>query len=130
MPDTSSSVGSASTKPKNSLVASSRVEGIPAYGWDGKKIGRIHSLIINRLTGQVAYAVLSFGGFLGLGQSYHPVPWGLLAYDPDKEGYLVKVDKAMLEGSPSYRPDDAPEFNDAYGERISDYYRTSKGHAS
>lgn len=122
----SSSVGPASTKPKNRLIASNRVEGTTVYGRDGQKVGTVHSFMVDKLSGQVAYAVLSFGGFLGLGQSYHPLPWGSLTYDLDREGYVVNVDKTMLEGSPSYRPDDAPEFDDAYGERISTYYGASE----
>jgi hypothetical protein len=83
--------------------------------------------MVDKITGQVAYAVLSFGGFLGLGQRYHPLPWQSLRYDTGREGYVVNVDKAMLEGSPSYRPDDAPDFDDAYGERISTYYGLGRG---
>src|SRR3546814_15561859 len=119
MSDNASSVGSPKTKPKNRLIASNRVKGTAVYRPDGQKVGTVHSFIVDKLTGQVGYAVLSFGGFLGLGQRYHPLPWRSLTYDLDREGYVVDVDKAMLEGSPSYRPDDAPEFDDAYGERVS-----------
>lgn len=125
MSDNGSSVGQGNAKPQNRLIASNRVEGTTVYGRDGQKVGTVHSFIVDKLSGQVAYAVLSFGGFLGLGQKYHPLPWGSLTYDLDREGYVVNVDKAMLEGSPSYRPDDAPEFDNAYGERISTYYGSS-----
>ena len=111
-------------KPVHRLIASNRVEGTTAYNMDGDKVGTVHSFMVDKLTGQVAYAVLSFGGFLGLGQRYHPLPWESLRYDPGCEGYIVNVDKAMLEGSPSYRPDEAPEFDDDYGERVSTYYGT------
>jgi hypothetical protein len=126
MSDHVSSVGQANAKPQNRLIASNRVEGTTVYGRDGKKIGTVHSFIVDKLSGQVAYAVLSFGGFLGLGQKYHPLPWDSLTYDLDREGYVVNVDKAMLDGSPSYRPDDAPEFDEAYGERVSTYYGSHK----
>jgi hypothetical protein len=114
------------TKPVNRFIASNRVEGTTVYGPDGRKVGTVHSFMVDKLTGRVAYAVLSFGGFLGLGQRYHPLPWSSLRYDMGREGYVVNVDKAMLEGSPSYRPDDAPEFDDAYGDRISTYYGTGR----
>jgi hypothetical protein len=104
---------------KKRLIASNRVEGTTVYGRDGHKLGSVHSFMVDKLSGQVAFAVLSFGGFLGLGQRYHPLPWQALSYDVEKEGYVVNVDKTLLEGSPSYRPDDAPEFDDSYGERIS-----------
>ena len=87
---------------RNRLITSNPSVSMTAFARDGRKLGSVHSFIVDKPTGQVAYAVLSFGGFLGLGQKY--------------------VDKALLEGSPSYRPDDAPEFNEAYGERISTYY--------
>jgi hypothetical protein len=118
----SNEAGPASAKPMNRLIASNRVEGTSVYGRDGSKVGSVHSFMVDKLTGQVAYAVLSFGGFLGLGQKYHPLPWDSLNYDVGREGYVVNVDKTLLEGSPSYRPDDAPVFDDAYGERISTYY--------
>jgi PRC-barrel domain protein len=111
----------------NRLIASNPVDGMTVYARDGRKLGSLHSFILDKPTGGVAFAVLSFGGFLGLGQKYHPVPWALLAYDADRDSYIVNVDKAMLDGSPSYRPDDAPEFNDAYGERIATYYGRSGG---
>lgn len=110
------------TTPKNRLIASKPAENMAVFARDGRKLGSVHSLIVAKPTGRVAFAILSFGGFLGLGQKYHPVPWAVLAYDADRDGYVVEVDKAMLEGSPSYRPDDAPEFSEAYGERISTYY--------
>lgn len=113
-------------KPVKRFVASNRVEGTTVYGPDGRKLGTVHSFMVDKLTGQVAYAVLSFGGFLGLGQRYHPLPWSSLRYDGAREEYVVNVDKAMLEGSPSYRPDDAPEFDDGYGERISTYYGAAR----
>lgn len=122
MPGNASSDQQASTKPKNRFVASNLLANPIVYDGDGHKLGTVHSFIVEKRTGQVAYAVLSFGGFLGLGQSYHPLPWGSLAYDLVRDGYLVNVDKAMLEGSPSYRPDDAPRFDDAYGQRVSTYY--------
>jgi len=107
---------------RNRLITSNPSVSMTAFARDGRKLGSVHSFIVDKPTGQVAYAVLSFGGFLGLGQKYHPVPWNVLVYDGERDGYVVDVDKALLEGSPSYRPDDAPEFNEAYGERISTYY--------
>lgn len=122
MPGNISSDQQASAKPKDRFVASNLVTNPVIYDRDGHKLGTIHSFIVDKRTGQVAYAILSFGGFLGLGQTYHPLPWGSLAYDLGRDGYLVNVDKAMLEGSPSYRPDDAPQFDEAYGQRVSTYY--------
>lgn len=122
MPGNASSDQQANSKPKNRFVASNLMANPLVYNRGGHKLGTIHSFIVEKQTGQVAYAILSFGGFLGLGQKYHPLPWESLTYDLGRDGYLVTVDKAMLEGSPSYRPDDAPQFDDAYGQRVSTYY--------
>lgn len=102
MPANISSDQQASAKPKDRFVATNLVTNPVIYDRDGHKLGTIHSFIVDKRTGQVAYAILSFGGFLGLGQTYHPLPWGNLAYDLVRDGYVVNVDKAMLEGSPSY----------------------------
>ena len=61
-------------------------------------LGSIHDLMIDKISGNVAYAIMSFGGFLGIGNSYHPLPWPLLQYDTTKGGYVVNLDKTQLEG--------------------------------
>jgi len=106
----------------SSLIASDRVEGTKVFGRDGQKIGSVHNFMVNKRSGQVAYVVISTGGFLGLGQAYHPLPWSIFSYDEQQGGYAVNVDKRMLDGAPSFRPDNAPVFDDAYGRRISDYF--------
>jgi hypothetical protein len=58
--------------------------------------------MIDKQTGQVAYAILSFGRFLGVGSSYHPLPWSLLRYDTNLGGYVVEIDESQLKGAPSY----------------------------
>src|SRR5215471_6841463 len=65
----------------HSLIASDRVEGTPVRRSDGSKVGTIERLMIDKLSGNVAYAVLSFGGFLGMGQKHAPIPWTRLSYD-------------------------------------------------
>jgi len=68
-------------------------------------------------------AVLSFGGFLGIGDSYHPLPWKSLKYDPSQGGYVVDLDKDRLQGAPSYSSSEAPDWSDpGYSRRIDDYY--------
>ena len=56
------------------LIGSDKVDGTAVYGADGNKIGSIQRVMIDKLSGKVAYAVLSFGGFLGMGEDYYPVP--------------------------------------------------------
>lgn len=107
------------------LISSDRVEGTPVFGRDGDKLGKVHTLVIDKSSGQVAYVVISTGGFLGLGQAYHPLPWSAFQYDVQQQGYVVQVDKRMLDGAPSFRPDTTPTFDEAYGARVTDYYRLS-----
>ena len=72
---------SAETRETTSLIGSDKVEGTAVYGADHEKIGSIERVMIDKISGKVAYAVLSFGGFLGMGEDYYPVPWATLKYD-------------------------------------------------
>jgi hypothetical protein len=72
----------ATAHPNHQLISSEDVEGTNVYGVDGNKIGEIDHLMIDKVSGGVTYAVISFGGFLGLGYSHYPVPWAALKYDP------------------------------------------------
>jgi sporulation protein YlmC with PRC-barrel domain len=84
------------------LISSEKVEGTAVYDRKGDKIGTVHHLMINKYTGQVAYAVISFGGFLGIGAEYHPIPWRLLDYDGEVGGYVVDLDREQLEKAPHF----------------------------
>jgi hypothetical protein len=88
----------------HNLIASDKVEGTPVRRSDGEKIGTIERVMIEKRSGQVAYAVMSFGGFLGIGESYHPLPWGVLTYDTRLGGYVVDLSRERLEGAPRSRP--------------------------
>ena len=96
------------------------------YGLDGSRIGKVDDLSINRITGEVIYAVVSFGGFLGIGDRYHPLPWSLLDYHPDLLGFAVPLHRRALEAAPTYDRDELVELGGAqhmsYGETIFGYY--------
>src|SRR5262245_33318692 len=64
-----------------SLIAASKVEGTNVYNRRGESLGSIYDVMIDKRSGNVAYAVMSFGGFLGMGERYHPLPWAVLDYD-------------------------------------------------
>ena len=83
-----------------SLIASDKVEGTAVYGADRKKIGRVENLMIDKFTGQVAYAVLTFGGFFGAGSEHYPIPWAILKYDEELGGYITPVTKDQLKDAP------------------------------
>ena len=109
----------------HALISSRRVEGTAVYSEAGEKLGTIHSVMIGKRSGQVAYAVLSAGGWLGIGAHVHPLPWALLTYDVDRDGYVVAVDRGQLEQAPSMTLDetDRPIGRD-YQEKVSAYWGT------
>jgi sporulation protein YlmC with PRC-barrel domain len=94
----------ATAHPNHRCVSSEDVNGTEVYGTDGKNIGEIDHLIIDKVTGRVAYAVMSFGGFLGLGHSHYPIPWSALRYDTSLGGFRTDITEQQLK--------DAPEFSD------------------
>jgi sporulation protein YlmC with PRC-barrel domain len=104
------------------VISSDRVEGTSVYNAAGDKLGSIDDLMIDKRSGQVRYAVLEFGGFLGMGTDRFPLPWNLLKYDVEREGYVVPIDKARLDGAPRYDESDAPDYTSDYGRRVNSYY--------
>jgi sporulation protein YlmC with PRC-barrel domain len=106
-----------------SLIAASKVDGTAVYNSQGESLGHIHEVMLNKLNGKVTYAVLSFGGFLGIGEKYHPLPWEQLTYNESYGGYVVNLDKRRLEGAPSYGVSDVPDWDSpTYRGSIDGYY--------
>ncbi|MGU3388950.1 PRC-barrel domain-containing protein [Methylobacterium sp. D53M] len=83
------------------LIASNRVEGTAVYDRSGRHLGAIHNFMVDKISGQVAYAVLAFGGFLGLGETHHPLPWKALSYSTELGGYVVDLEAGVLAEAPS-----------------------------
>ena len=77
---------SVATDETSTLISSDKVEGTAVYNREGEKLGSIHTLMIDKMSGKVAYAVMSFGGFLGIGDRYHPLPWNVLDYETSQGG--------------------------------------------
>ncbi|WP_417599923.1 PRC-barrel domain-containing protein [Pararhodobacter oceanensis] len=88
------------TTPTRSLVSSHDVTGTDVYANDGAKIGHIDHMMIDKQSGKVAYAVMGFGGFLGMGEDHHPVPWGKLRYDTSKQGFITDLTEEEVKGAP------------------------------
>lgn len=104
------------------LISSGKVEGTAVYNRNGERLGAIANFMVEKRSGKVEYAVLSFGGFLGIGSDYYPLPWNVLDYDTRQGGYVVDLAKEVLEKAPRYSRDREPEFDRAYGEEIYGYY--------
>lgn len=108
------------------LIAADKVEGTAVVNRAGEKLGTVDHIMIDKISGKVAYAVMSFGGFLGIGDRYHPLPWSVLTYDTNQGGYVVDLDKNRLESAPSYARNEMPNMADRdWGRRVHDYYGTT-----
>jgi PRC-barrel domain len=106
------------------LIESDRVEGTTVYDPQGNDIGSIKRLMIEKIGGRVAYAVMSFGGFLGMGEEEHAVPWSKLTYDTNLGGYRTDITEAQLRGAPAFARDTEWDWSDRARERkLHDYYR-------
>jgi PRC-barrel domain len=104
------------------LIGSDKVEGTPVYDAKGEKIGAIERVMINKRSGQVAYAVLRFGGILGIGSDYYPIPWSSLKYDTDLGGYRLDITQEQLQGAPSYAGDNWDWEDRERGRKVYEYY--------
>lgn len=110
-------------KETGNLIGSDKVEGTAVYGADGSKIGSIERVMIDKISGKVSYAVLSFGGFLGIGDDHYPLPWPSLKYNPDLGGYQTGVTTDRLKEAPRYSDRDDWNWGDMTRARaVNDYY--------
>jgi sporulation protein YlmC with PRC-barrel domain len=101
------------------LISAEKVIGTSVYNANGDDLGSIHDLMIDKRGGRVAYAVMSFGGFLGIGEKYHPLPWHVLTYDEDKGGYNVGLSADQLRNAPTYSEAEMSRFGaDADDQRV------------
>lgn len=104
------------------LIASNKVEGTTVYGRNGERLGTIYNFMVDKKSGQVEYAVMSYGGFLGMGSRYFPIPWRMLDYNTREGGYHVDMTERDLENAPSFDRDNEPRYDRRYSGRVHDYY--------
>ena len=84
----------------HSNIRASQVNGTAVYGANGEHMGSVEDFVVGKSDGQVKYAILGIGGFLGIGEEHHTVPWNQLTYDTSRGGYVVNVTRDRLEGAP------------------------------
>lgn len=116
------SMNDSSEARNHSLISADRVEGTAVFNMHGEKLGYVEDVMLHKMSGKVAYAVVSCGGFLGMGEKYLPMPWSLLSYDTNKNGYVVPTDRTQLEAAPSLREDEIGEDDTAWRERVHTHY--------
>ena len=112
-------------EPTQLLIQSNKADSMPVKSRDGDKLGYVYAFMVNKRTGQAMYAVLTIGGFLGMGKAYYPLPFSLLSFDPVGDAYVVTIDRRVLEGGPSWA-NSAPVFDQAYADRVASYYGSDK----
>ncbi|MBX9738433.1 MAG: PRC-barrel domain-containing protein [Beijerinckiaceae bacterium] len=112
-----------SARETHQLIGSDKVEGTSVRRPNGDKIGEIERVMIDKRSGKVAYAVMSFGGFLGIGEDYYPVPWDKLNYNVDLDAYELDISEDRLQGAPKYAAGTDFDYSqDGGGRRVFDYY--------
>ena len=105
-----------------SLIPAEKVIDTSVYNAAGEKLGSIEDIMIDKISGRSVYAVLAFGGFLGLGHKHYPLPWSVLDYSQEKAGYVVDLDKEQLKNAPGY--DEPVDWTPTYGRQVDAYYKT------
>ena len=108
-------------------IRAKKVLGTKVLDLSGNKIGSIEDIILDKQSNNIMFAVVGFGGFLGMAEKYHPIPWSALDYDPAENGYVVSYTKEQLEAAPSgsieeLTRDDGMLFRD----RTYDYYKAPR----
>lgn len=112
-------------EPTQLLCQSNKADAMAVKTRDGAKLGHIHAFMINKRSGHAVYAILTIGGFLGMGKAYYPLPFRLLAFEATSDSYVVTIDRRVLEGGPSWAAN-APLFDQAYADRVASYYEVAK----
>jgi hypothetical protein len=116
--------GATTQRETSALIGSDKVEGTSVRRPNGDKIGEIERVMIDKRSGRVAYAVMSFGGFLGIGEDYYPVPWDKLRYNVQLDAYELDIDDNQLKGAPHYQEENT-SWDRADEKRMFDYYQAT-----
>lgn len=107
-------------------IRASRVTGTHVYNDQGSSIGTVEDIILDKTSSKIMFAVVGFGGFLGMGEKYHAVPWPLLNYDKERGGYVVPMTKAILQSAPAYEIDDLTKHDGEIRDKSYAYYKVDK----
>ena len=114
-------------------ILASKVKGTSVYNSSGDKIGHVEDVVLDKKTDHIMFAALGFGGVLGMGEKYAPVPWSILDYQPDKGGYVVSLSEDMIKKAPVYDLSDLTKADGAFGdirEKSYSYYNVSRYNVS
>jgi sporulation protein YlmC with PRC-barrel domain len=112
-----------------SAILASKVKGTNIYNLAGDKIGHVEDVVLDKQSDSIMFAALGFGGVLGMGEKFFPVPWSMLDYSPDKGGYVVPLSKDVLERAPTYRLEDLTKNDGEFSQiraKSYDYYKVPR----
>ena len=110
-----------------SAIRASKVIGTSVYASNGDKIGKVEDVVLDKQSNNIMFAVVGFGGFLGMNEKFHPLPWSTLDYEKQKDGYVVNVTKAQLESAPADGIDELTRADgDTLRDRIYDHYQAPR----
>jgi sporulation protein YlmC with PRC-barrel domain len=110
-------------------ILASKVRGTPVYNDAGDKIGTVEDIVLDKQSNQILFAALGFGGVLGMGEKYYPVPWSMLDYSEDKGGYVVPLNKESIKKAPAYELKDLTKHDGSLGsirEQTYSYYNVNR----
>jgi sporulation protein YlmC with PRC-barrel domain len=97
-------------------ILASKVKGTSVYNSAGDKIGTVEDVVLDKTSDHIMFAALGFGGLLGMGEKYAPVPWSLLDYSPDKGGYVVPMSEDIIKKAPAYSLSDLVKSDGEFAE--------------
>ena len=108
------------------LIAAERVNGTNVYNLKGEKLGHVEDIVLDKMSNNIEFAVLGFGGVLGMGEKFHPIPWSVLSYDEDKGGYVVPYSKDVLKNAPAYDINDLTKHDGQIRDQSFSYYKVER----
>ena len=127
-PETTTEPEPANGETEHNLILASRVLHKPVYTIDAERLGHVEDISVDRASGECVYAIMSFGGFFGIGEKYHPLPWNVLRYNTDTKGFVVMMTREELQGAPHYTKAELDKLGGARhhprDEEVSDFYET------
>ena len=107
------------------LISAGKVQGTAVFNLEGERLGHVEDVMLHKVSGQVAYAILSFGGLLGIGERFTPLPWSVLTYDTGKNGYVIPMGKEQLQGAPNYDRSELTNDDNGWGQHVNEYYQVT-----
>ena len=108
-------------------IRAKKVIGTNVKDSTGKTIGKVEDIVLDKLSSHIMYAVVGFGGFLGMGEKYHTLPWSTLDYDPGEGAYVVNLTKEQLQAAPAYSMDELTAGDGTqFREKVYDYYSAQR----